>query len=942
MFPAVPLDCDDGLQARPVTIASQCANGIPRLGFTIESDAAPTYVLRVFDRRGDEVGSVSSDASRGQVAYPGSSVDPRDWPGWREGPRGWERDPADSDLAKGGTVVVEATGTTFDPVAFAPPRPGCADPIDETSPLSLTLRVEVDEGGPLSVADWTVSATGPSPGSDVPRRAARSESGPAIEPGAYALLASGDEPEAAGYETAGWNCGVGTPTTPGASADAATATLAGTGGAVTCSIRYTPGDVETVSLGLEISVVGGPLSAADWRLSASGPSSSMGPGGGASLRDDVERDRYDLLAAGGAGADAYVTDGWNCGDVLTTRGASPDAATVDLTAGPDEVTCKIAYEHERAGVSLTLDVEVDGGPLSEGDWMLSAAAGPPDVGPAPGSDLVRGDVDPGESDLLAAGGAGADEYVTDGWNCGGVSTTPGVSPEAATVDLTAGPPEVTCSIVYTHVPGAVSLTLDVEVVGGPLSKGDWVLSAAGPRDLGPTAGDESVHGNVDPGTYDLLASSDEPSSARYAASGWVCGGRPAPSVARPQAATLELAEDAGAVTCVISFTWSPDAVVAFGLQVDVVGGPLSKADGRLSASGPSPPVGPKAGTEWIRENVEPGTYELVAAGLPAADEYETSGWECGRYAQVSESSSGKATVTFTADALVVTCSIRYVSQTRLEPVSLALEVEVEGGTLSEAAWSVSASGPSEQPPRRGANSSDGPIQPGSYELLADGVPGADEYVTDGWDCGDLDGDQGDSVDETTIDLAAGAGAVVCTIVYTFDETLSPPTTIPDGDDRENNDGEDEAQSMVFAVLDEVVAFGDPPIVRMVSAICSVDEFDYRLRLYNMSDESVHVAVRRPSVVERPDALVLELDLPKELAWSSAAYNPTDYTAELAPLGEEGYTAEFLLPVEVAVLRSSWMSTRVELDEIRTPEGLEGGVQGDLDEPTVLKSCGEDR
>jgi hypothetical protein len=148
--------------------------------------------------------------------------------------------------------------------------------------------------------------------------------------------------------------------------------------------------------------------------------------------------------------------------------------------------------------------------------------------------------------------------------------------------------------------------------------------------------------------------------------------------------------------------------------------------------------------------------------------------------------------------------------------------------------------------------------------------------------------------------------------------------------------------MVFAVLDEVVAFGDPPIVRMVSAICSVDEFDYRLRLYNMSDESVHVAVRRPSVVERPDALVLELDLPKELAWSSAAYNPTDYTAELAPLGEEGYTAEFLLPVEVAVLRSSWMSTRVELDEIRTPEGLEGGVQGDLDEPTVLKSCGEDR
>ena len=142
--------------------------------------------------------------------------------------------------------------------------------------------------------------------------------------------------------------------------------------------------------------------------------------------------------------------------MLTTRGASPDAATVDLTAGPDEVTCKIAYEHERAGVSLTLDVEVDGGPLSEGDWMLSAAAGPPDVGPAPGSDLVRGDVDPGEYDLLAAGGAGADEYVTDGWNCGGVSTTPGVSPEAATVDLTAGPPEVTCSIVYTHVPGAVS------------------------------------------------------------------------------------------------------------------------------------------------------------------------------------------------------------------------------------------------------------------------------------------------------------------------------------------------------------------------------------------------------------------------------------------------------------------------------------------------------
>lgn len=122
-----------------------CQGDIPHIDYNIEVSGtdATTASLTFFDNKGVEVASYSDMPLSGTVIYPGASVDPKDWPGWKLADDGsWEIDPTDDHWRDGLTIRVEVNPTATGSVGYPDATPQCIGPNTEVSPVPPTPESE--------------------------------------------------------------------------------------------------------------------------------------------------------------------------------------------------------------------------------------------------------------------------------------------------------------------------------------------------------------------------------------------------------------------------------------------------------------------------------------------------------------------------------------------------------------------------------------------------------------------------------------------------------------------------------------------------------------------------------------------------------------------------------------------------------------------------------
>ena len=239
----------------------------------------------------------------------------------------------------------------------------------------LTLVKVVDNGttgATATAADWTLSATGPTPFSGTANTPAVTSI--PVKVGAYTLTESGGP---AGYTASGWTC-TGTPVTVGtvtiALATHATCTITNTAVAPRLTLVKTVTDDN-----------GAGAVPTDWLLSATGPTTIQGATGGATVTNaEVKVGDYVLAESGPTG---FTASQWSCTGATAT---APALASITLAAG-DQATCTIHNDDQPAKLTLRkiVDAAESGSGKVPADWTLTAT--PATI---PGQGVVSGNGDP--------------------------------------------------------------------------------------------------------------------------------------------------------------------------------------------------------------------------------------------------------------------------------------------------------------------------------------------------------------------------------------------------------------------------------------------------------------------------------------------------------------------------------------------------------------------
>jgi uncharacterized repeat protein (TIGR01451 family) len=585
----------------------------------------------------------------------------------------------------------------------------CTITNDDVAPtLTLVKQVVNDDGGTAVATDWTLTASGPTPGVSGPTGDPAVTEAP-VAPGAYDLSEAGPN----SYAASAWSC-------EGGSLTGSTVTLA-VGDHATCTIVN---DDEAATLTLVKQVVnddGGTAVATDWTLTADGPTTPIsGPTGDAAVTSvPVQPGDYDLSESGGPAG--YTASTWAC------DGGSLTGATVTIVQG-DVVTCTITNDDRAASLTLVKQVvNDDGGTAAATDWTLTATGPTPGVsGPTGAPAVTAAVVDAGAYDLSETGPPG---YTASAWLC--------VGGTQAGATLTLGPGEsATCTITNDDVPA--TLTLVKEVVnddGGTAPGEDWTLAADGPTPISGPTGDPAVTGAaVDAGAYEL----SESGPAGYTASDWVCVGG---SLA---GATVTLTPGQAA-TCTITNDDQPASLTLVKVVVNDDGGPAVAEDWTLTATGPTAGVsGPTGDPAVTAAVVDAGDYDLSESGGPPG--YAASAWSC------EGGSLAESTVTL-GPGESATCTITNDDV----PATLTLVKEVvndDGGTAAATDWTLTADGPTPvSGPTGDPAVTAAPVSAGSYDLSESGPLG---YLASAWIC------VGGTLDDSTLTLALGESAT-CTI-----------------------------------------------------------------------------------------------------------------------------------------------------------------------------------
>jgi uncharacterized repeat protein (TIGR01451 family) len=353
---------------------------------------------------------------------------------------------------------------------------------DDVPGLTLVKNVTNDNGGTAVAADWTLSASGPTPISG----AGGASSDATFSAGTYSLSETGP----GGYTASAWSCVGGSQ-----SDDQITLAL---GESATCTITN---DDDVASLTLVKNVTndnGGTAVAADWTLSAGGPTPISGAGG-ASSDASFSAGTYSLSESGPGG---YSASAWSC------VGGTQTGNSIALALG-ESATCTITNDDDLPGLTLVKNVTNDnGGTAIAADWTLSAS-GPTPISGAGGASSDAS-FSAGSYALSESGPGG---YSASAWSCIGGSQT------GSSIALALGE-SATCTI--TNDDDLPSLVLVKNVIndnGGSAVATDWTLAAAGPTPVAG-AGGASSGADFSAGTYVL----SESGPGAYSASAWVCVG----------------------------------------------------------------------------------------------------------------------------------------------------------------------------------------------------------------------------------------------------------------------------------------------------------------------------------------------------------------------------------------------------------------------------------
>ena len=186
----------------------------------------------------------------------------------------------------------------------------CTIDNDDNAPsLTLVKTVSNDDGGTALPTEWTLTATGPTPGITGPTGDTAVTAVP-VTPGAYDLSEAGG-PD--GYAASDWTC-------VGGSLTGSTVTLE-LGESATCTIDN---DDQPASLTLVKTVTndnGGTAEPEEWTLTAAGPTTGVtgATGSDAVTAVPVDAGTYTLSESGGR--PGYTAGAWDC-DAGTLTGAS--------------------------------------------------------------------------------------------------------------------------------------------------------------------------------------------------------------------------------------------------------------------------------------------------------------------------------------------------------------------------------------------------------------------------------------------------------------------------------------------------------------------------------------------------------------------------------------------------------------------------------------------
>jgi hypothetical protein len=543
---------------------------------------------------------------------------------------------------------------------------------DVAPSLTLVKVVTKDNGGTAVPANWTLTASGPTPFSG---SGAGASSGPSFDAGTYNLSESGPT----GYSASAWVC-------TGVTQDDADTVTLGLGQSATCTITN---DDIAPTLKIVKTIVN------DNGGTVTDPNAF-------GLRIDgtpVLNNAVTAVSAGNhtlseVGLAGYVAGSWG-GD------CNPDGS-ITLALGQD-ATCTITNDDVAPSLTLVKAVIKDnGGTATPASWTLTATG--PTGFSGSGPSVSNGpSFDAGSYDLSESGPAG---YEASDWVCVG-----GSQDDADTVTLGLGQ-SATCTITNDDI--APSLTLVKAVTkdnGGTAVPSDWMLIASGPTGFSGSGAGVSSGASFDAGTYNL----SESGPAGYSASAWVCTG-----VSQDDADTLTLGLGQSA-TCTIT---NDDIEPSLTLVKEVTNnndGTAAPADWTLTATGPAGFSGPGPSVS-NGGNFQAGSYTLSESDGPEG--YRAGDWIC-----TGGEQTGLDTVTVRPGESV-TCTI--VNDDNGTGLTLVKKVVNDnGGTAVPANWTLTAAGPTGFS-GNGPSVSNAPgFNPGTYALSETGPAG---YTASGWSC----------------------------------------------------------------------------------------------------------------------------------------------------------------------------------------------------------------
>jgi hypothetical protein len=137
-----------------------CISNFPFINYSIVGDVPDdaTATLTITDTNGDLVQVLTGQPLVGQIIWPGASVDPPDWPGWKLNADGvWVEDTSDDVLREDLTITASVNPTTAETVSYPPATSACADP--PPNPTTSTTATSV---APSTTPPPTLPVTGSS------------------------------------------------------------------------------------------------------------------------------------------------------------------------------------------------------------------------------------------------------------------------------------------------------------------------------------------------------------------------------------------------------------------------------------------------------------------------------------------------------------------------------------------------------------------------------------------------------------------------------------------------------------------------------------------------------------------------------------------------------------------------------------------------------------